>query len=62
MKERLIQAAWSVGNNNNNNNRDNKVCLLVDYSASSLAAVFFNSPEEIIPGKINYISITYKFF
>lgn len=56
-----MQEKWS-GGNNNNNNRDNKVCLLVDYSASSFAAVFFNSPEEIIPGRINYISITYNFF
>jgi len=44
------------------NNSDSKVCLLIDYSASSLAAVFFNSPEEIIPGQITYISITFNFF
>jgi hypothetical protein len=43
-------------------NSDNKVCLQVDYSASSFAAVFFNSPEEIIPGRISYVSITFKFF
>jgi len=44
------------------NNSDSKMCLLIDYSASSSAAVFFNLPEEIIPGKINYISITFNFF
>jgi hypothetical protein len=44
------------------NNGDNKMCLLVDYSASSFATVFFNSPEEIIPGRINYISIKFSFF
>ncbi len=44
------------------NNSDSKLCLLIDYSASSSAAVFFNSPEEIIPGKVNYISITFNFF
>lgn len=55
-----MQEKWSGGNNNNNN--DNKVCLQVDYSASSFAAVFFKSPEEIIPGRIKYISITYNFF
>jgi|GEM_PF-6370184 hypothetical protein len=43
-------------------NNDNKVCLQVDYSGSSFAAVFFNSHEEIIPGRISYISITFNFF